>query len=252
MIAGHAAWAAAAALMERGKAGDAVRLLLEETGGPELTAVPGGWRAVALELLTRALLAAGRRPEAERSAAAARACADAVGLPMAAAMADLCDALLRLDGDDPAAAVDPALRAAAALEEVGNTHYAALARLRGGHALRLSGDARGAAAELQRAADAFDAHGSPRRRSEAEQELRRLGLRIHHRTRARGGEGVDSLTARELEVARLVVDRRTNAEIAASLFLSTKTVETHLRNVFHKLGVSSRTEVARAVERADA
>ena len=139
MIAGHAAWAAAAALMERGKAGEAAQLMLEETGGPELTAVPGGWRAVALELLTRALLTAGRRPEAERSAAAARACADAVGLPMAAAMADLCDALLHLDGDDPAAAVDPALRAAAALEEVGNTHYAALARLRGGHALRLSG-----------------------------------------------------------------------------------------------------------------
>ena len=48
-----------------------------------------------------------------------------------------------------------------------------------------------------------------------------------------------------------MVDRRTNAEIAAELFLSTKTVESHIRNLFHKLGVSSRVEVARAVERAD-
>ena len=52
-------------------------------------------------------------------------------------------------------------------------------------------------------------------------------------------------------MARLVVDRRTNAQIAAELFLSTKTVESHIRNLFHKLDVSSRVEVARAVERAD-
>jgi DNA-binding CsgD family transcriptional regulator len=56
----------------------------------------------------------------------------------------------------------------------------------------------------------------------------------------------------ELEVARLIVDRRTNAEIAAELFLSTKTVEIRVRNLFHKLGVSSRADVARAVERAGA
>ena len=59
-----------------------------------------------------------------------------------------------------------------------------------------------------------------------------------------------SLTGRELEVARLVVDRRTNAEIANMLFVSPKTVETHMRNIFRKLDVSSRVEVARAVERA--
>jgi DNA-binding NarL/FixJ family response regulator len=66
------------------------------------------------------------------------------------------------------------------------------------------------------------------------------------------GSVVEGLTERELQVARLVVDRRTNAEIAAELYLSTKTVETHLRNLFHKLGVSSRVEVARVIERADA
>jgi DNA-binding CsgD family transcriptional regulator len=52
-------------------------------------------------------------------------------------------------------------------------------------------------------------------------------------------------------VARLVVDRRTNQEIAATLFLSQKTVETHLRNIFHKVGVTRRADLARAVERAD-
>jgi DNA-binding CsgD family transcriptional regulator len=62
---------------------------------------------------------------------------------------------------------------------------------------------------------------------------------------------VTALTARELEVARLVVGRKTNPQIAAELFLSQKTVESHLRNIFRKIDVSSRVDLARAVERAD-
>ena len=50
-------------------------------------------------------------------------------------------------------------------------------------------------------------------------------------------------------MARLVVDRRTNPEIARALFLSEKTIETHMRNIFRKLDVSSRADVARRVER---
>ena len=53
------------------------------------------------------------------------------------------------------------------------------------------------------------------------------------------------MTQGELQVARLVVDRRTNPEIAAELFLSQKTVETHLRNIFRKIDVSSRVALAR-------
>ncbi len=62
---------------------------------------------------------------------------------------------------------------------------------------------------------------------------------------------MESLSERELEVARLIVDRKTNPQIAAALFLSQKTVESHIRNMFRKLAVSSRVELARAVERSE-
>ena len=136
------------------------------------------------------------------------------------------------------------------LETVGAAYYAATARALAGRALAQAGEPERAAAELTRAAAAFDSFGATRHRAAVEQELRKLGHKIHRRTRKGKADatGVGSLTARELEIARLVVDRRTNPEIAAALFLSPKTVEAHLRNVFHKLDVSSRVEVARAVE----
>ena len=97
----------------------------------------------------------------------------------------------------------------------------------------------------------LQASGATRYRDAAEQELRRLGRHVHRRRTpaAVDASGVESLTGRERQVADLVVDRRTNPEIAEALFLSPKTVETHLRHIFHKLDVSSRAEVARAVER---
>ena len=67
---------------------------------------------------------------------------------------------------------------------------------------------------------------------------------------ARADGGLESLSRREREIAELVTARKTNREMAAELFLSEKTVESHLRNIFAKLGASSRVEVARAVERA--
>ena len=65
-----------------------------------------------------------------------------------------------------------------------------------------------------------------------------------------GADHASVLFGREAEIAELVWDRRTNREIAEALFLSPKTVETHLRNVFAKVGVSSRVELAREVERS--
>ena len=81
--------------------------------------------------------------------------------------------------------------------------------------------------------------------------LRRLGDVRRHSTRGqRDGSGLATLTQRELEIAELVWDRRTNRQIAETLFLSPKTIETHLRNIFAKVLVSSRVELAREVERA--
>ncbi|WP_243709510.1 LuxR family transcriptional regulator [Micromonospora sp. 15K316] len=55
------------------------------------------------------------------------------------------------------------------------------------------------------------------------------------------------LTGQQLRIAQLVAEGATNREVAARMFLSTRTVDHHLRNIFHRLGVRSRTELARAL-----
>jgi DNA-binding NarL/FixJ family response regulator len=165
-------------------------------------------------------------------------------------MAQLAAASLDLDSGDPTAAARRAEDAAELAESVGDLFDAARARLVAGVALAQAGDRRRAIDSLEQAATAFETFGAHRSHAEAVRELRKLGRRIHRRTEAGtpGADGIGSLTERELEIARLVVDRRTNAEIAARLFLSQKTIEAHLRNSFRKLGVRSRAELARALE----
>ena len=171
---------------------------------------------------------------------------------MADSMADRATAAVSLDRGDADRAAERALASAIAAEDVSAPVEAALARTLAGRALVQARQPERAAAQLKRAAAELHACGALRYRAAAERELRSLGHRVQRRTRpgTRDGVGVASLTERELQVARLVVDRRTNPEIADALFLSPKTVETHMRNIFRKLNVSSRVEVARAVERA--
>ena len=64
-------------------------------------------------------------------------------------------------------------------------------------------------------------------------------------------EARDQLTAHELQIARLVVGGASTRDVAAKLFISPRTIEAHLSTIFRKLGVSSRVELARAVERAE-
>jgi DNA-binding NarL/FixJ family response regulator len=243
----------AAVLAENGEPARALELVAAHAGGPPLPRVPGIWRAFYLDRFAAAWLAVGRPAEADAAARTAETVGEATGVGFAAMAARRARARVALAGGDAAGAATHALASAATAEAIGAPVEAALSRIVAGSALAAAGDAERAAAELERAAAELDACGAVRYRDAAERELGRLGRRRHRRTQpgARDGAGVDSLTARELEVARLIVDRRTNAQIAAALFLSQKTVETHVRNLFHKLDVSSRVEVARVVERAD-
>jgi DNA-binding CsgD family transcriptional regulator/tetratricopeptide (TPR) repeat protein len=252
----HSAWAAvrlAAALLDTGEPEPAVELLLGSAGGEGLVLIPGSWRAYCLELLTRCWLVLDRPAEAGRAAASAEAWASAVQLPLATAWAARARAAVDLCADDPARAAERALESAAVADEAGAPIEAALARTLAGSALARAGQGDRAVAELQRATTDLETCGALHHRDRAERELRKLGHHIHRRTRAgrADGVGIDSLTERELQVARLVADRRTNPEIAAELFLSQKTVEAHLRNIFRKVDVSSRVALARAVERAE-
>ena len=252
----HSAEAAvdlARALLESGEPQRAVELLVGHAGGEKLVLIAGGPRAHYLESLTRCWLALDRPAEAERAAEAAMAWASELQLPMAFAWANRAAATVALYTGDAAGAAERASAAAAANDEAGAPVEAALSRTLAGRALGQTGEAERAVAELQRAARGFEACGALRYRDEAERELRKLGHRIHRRTLPGRSDGtaLESLTERELQVAQLVVDRKTNPQIAAELFLSRKTVETHLRNIFRKVNVSSRVDLAHAVERAD-
>jgi DNA-binding CsgD family transcriptional regulator len=77
-------------------------------------------------------------------------------------------------------------------------------------------------------------------------ERARIELRaVGGRTRKPALSDTEALTPQEAQISRLVADGMTNLEIAGQLFLSPSTVEYHLHKVFRKLGVKSRTQLAR-------
>lgn len=248
------AWAGLALGAAMLPAGDpvAAEQVLTIAAGSELTRLPHPLRPGAFELLTRCRLATGHVPEAAAAADAAGAQATESGLPTAQAAARRAAAAVALHRGDPAAAADEALAAAGAAESVGAAIEAATARELAGQSLADAGAVERGVEELLLAVAAFERCGAPQRAAAVERRLGGLGHRRRHRRSrpATSAAGLASLTGRELEVARLVADGQTNAEIAAALFLSTKTVETHIRNIFHKLAVSSRVQIARAVERS--
>jgi tetratricopeptide (TPR) repeat protein len=169
--------ALAAALLETGDPRRAVDALIASSGGDELSLIPGVWRAKFLELLTRCWLALGRRNEAERAAAGARAMAAALRLRMAASMADRAAAAVALDAGDPNWAAERSLAAASAADQVGVPVEAALARTLAGRALAQAGQPERAVAELKHAAAKLQTCRALRYRAAAELELRRLGHR---------------------------------------------------------------------------
>ena len=103
--------------------------------------------------------------------------------------------------------------------------------------LKRRADARGS---LRAALEGFEAVGSELWADRARAELRATG----ERARRRDPSTLDELTPQELQVARLVATGLTNRDVAARLFLSPKTIETHLAHVFRKTGVRTRAALA--------
>ena len=133
-----------------------------------------------------------------------------------------------------------------AIERLGRTRMrpaVARAHLLYGEWLRRENRRRDARAELRTAYGLFTTMGIEAFAERARRELLATGETVRKRT----VETVSELTAQEAHIARLAVDGRTNSEIGAQLFLSTRTVEWHLSKVYTKLGVGSRRELRRAL-----
>jgi DNA-binding NarL/FixJ family response regulator len=201
--------------------------------------------------LVAAAIATGRRAEAEAWVEAVDArVARLGGLPAASVRVACARADVLLAADEPARAVESA-RAAVALGEAEELRLdTARARIVLGLALDAAGDRDGAVAELERVLADATASGAELIAAEAARELRRAGARVSPAIRRAAGGGDGELSERERSIAELVADGRSNKEVAAALFLSGKTVENNLSRIYAKLGVRSRTELARVLRDA--
>lgn len=246
-LAALAAAMVAAAFVELGEHRRGADVLLEHAGGRALDRLPAGLRCFYYEVLTRADLADGRVDDADAWARRGADIADRLGLPHNKTSGRLAEAQVALARGDADRAVEEALAAVRAAEAVGTTISGARARVVAGRAYAMAGRIGQAADELGRAARYLAECGAARMEAEAVAELRRLGRRVPRRRPDGHVTGPAGLSPRETQIAELVSRGKTNKEIAAELFLSDRTVETHVSNIFVKLGVSSRAAVAAAI-----
>jgi DNA-binding CsgD family transcriptional regulator len=191
---------------------------------------------------TRAAVAVGRLDEAERWAEVTIRVADGPQLPASAVRGVRARAEVLLARDDARAAARLAASAVGDAERLGLRQEELGARLLAGRALLGAGQREQAVAELQRVADDAGRLGAVADRDAAGRELRRAGAQVASHARRATGRG--GLTEREQSVAELVAAGRSNKQVAATLFLSEKTVEANLTRIYDKLGVRSRTQLA--------
>ncbi|MFC8299562.1 AAA family ATPase [Micromonospora orduensis] len=166
--------------------------------------------------------------------------ASSTASPLRRALSARCHALLAPRGSDEA---DREFQTALRLHP---TEAGAFERARTellfGRELRRSRRPRDARGHLHRARETFTLLGVGCWAEQATSELRASGESV-------GPPALPAarlLTGQQLRIAQLVAEGATNREIAARMFLSTRTIDHHLRNVFHRLGIRSRTELARA------
>jgi DNA-binding NarL/FixJ family response regulator len=182
-----------------------------------------------LEPMVDIMLAAGQTTAARAAADELSQIAKEIGGPLLAAMAARADGAVLLAEGKAQAALAALRRAWTAWHSLDAPYEAACVRVLIARACRELGDMDTAAMELDAARDVF-------RRLGAAPDLARVDALVD----APRATSADGLTAREVEVLRLVAAGKTNRAVATDLVISEKTVARHLSNIFDKLGVSSR------------
>jgi DNA-binding NarL/FixJ family response regulator len=187
-------------------------------------------RARLLPAYVEVMLAADRASEARAAAGELAELAGGVGTSALQAVAAQSQGAVLLAEGEPRAALDALRRAWRVWQELDAPYQAAQARVLVAAACRAVDDHDAADLECSAAREVLEQLG-------AGPALARLDALVA--APVPGGRG-RPVTARELEVLRLVAEGRTNREIAGALVISEKTVERHLSNIFTKLGVSNR------------
>ncbi|WP_329344560.1 AAA family ATPase [Streptomyces sp. NBC_00663] len=235
-------------------AGDPVRArdALLQAGGPELHRIQPSMRPLYVEILVTSALVMGRSEEAREWAEQARKEAEQLGLPMQRASALRSSAHLPLAQGDTAAAADLFAQAAVESARCGAVFWEAFSLLLGAPLEAAAGRGRDGTLAWLRGRRLAEAGGSgmlvgladatrpPDSGSEAA---------YSSPDRAELAERLATLTARELEIAELVAQGLTSQAIADRLYVSRRTVDTHVSRAFRKTGVSSRTALATLMAR---
>jgi len=193
----------------------------------------------ALPELIEAAVRSGHGDAADSAFATLTDRATAAGTPWALGVRARCQGLVATakDGDD---AEESYAEAISQLERSRAAVDLARAHLLYGQWLRRANRRRDARGQLRTAHAMFQVMGADGLAEQAASELRATG----ERARSRTPDTELNLTPQETRVANLAADGVTNNEIGAQLFISPNTVEYHLRKVFRKLGITSRTQLA--------
>jgi DNA-binding CsgD family transcriptional regulator len=207
--------------------------LVEETRAAGIRE-PSEFRFLADDV--EALVALGRLAEAEAALGFLEECAAETGRTSALGAANRCRALLAVANHDVVGALAAAADAAAMHARVPLPLEHARSLLVLGEVNRRARRKRAAREALENALVLFEELGTVLWAERARERLGRIG------GRPPGGDG---LTPTEFKVAELVAQGLRNQEVATAMFVTPKTVEFHLRNVYRKLGVRSRAELAR-------
>jgi DNA-binding CsgD family transcriptional regulator len=189
--------------------------------------------------LVEAYLRAGRGEPASNAAARFEATARAKGQPWSLARALRCRAMLA--GED--AFVELFDEALSVHGDTPDAFQVGRTRLVYGERLRRNRQRVRAREQLRAALETFERLDAAPWAERARAELAATG----ETARRRDPATIDQLTPQELQIGMLLASGRTTRQAAAALFLSPKTIEYHLRNIYRKLGIGSREELARAL-----